>query len=64
MHLSLISARPVSVAIYDMSGKLNLVQKARKEKTTLDVSSLSAGMYFIELTDNSGKSSRMKFVKE
>lgn len=50
------------ISIKDISGKL-LINNSKNE-TTLDISRLTPGVYFIEVTTKSGKTSTKKWIKE
>jgi hypothetical protein len=51
------------VSIYNIQGQILLQQQIQKEKTELDVSTISKGLYFIKLSIGEGIVAK-KFVKE
>lgn len=63
--LTLKSENLTEIVIFDMTGKQVMSRKTTPaEHTALDVSSLSDGMYLINLVDNSGATSSLKFSKQ
>jgi hypothetical protein len=50
------------LSIYSIEGKLILQQALVKEKTELDVSTLTKGIYIMQVTENN-KTERVKFIK-
>ncbi|HET8572280.1 MAG TPA: DUF4465 domain-containing protein [Edaphocola sp.] len=60
--LHIVSKSPVDIAVYDLSGKCVLRQK---QTTTVNVTSLAAGAYFIRVADEAhGLAGIQKFVKQ
>lgn len=54
-----------SFEIFDVRGAKVLERKVKSETTTLNVSALNSGIYFVKLIDSSGKNSTVKkIVKE
>lgn len=54
----------LNLEIYDIQGKLLDKHIVSELETQLDVSKLSSGIYFIKLTEDSGASRTLRFVKE
>jgi hypothetical protein len=49
-------------SVYDLTGKL--IHEGSIQSSTIDVSELSEGMYFLYLTDNKNSSVMLRFIKE
>jgi hypothetical protein len=54
----------VSVSIINAIGQVLIEQKSYSDKASIDVSSLSCGIYFIKLVDKQGRSTVKRFIKE
>lgn len=52
------------IQLFDVCGKQLLSLKQEASATTLDIQSLSAGTYLLQLTDGSGRVVKKKFVKQ
>jgi lysyl endopeptidase len=52
------------IQLFDVCGKQLLSLKQEASATTLDIQSLSAGTYLLQLTDASGRVVKKKFVKQ
>lgn len=50
--------------IFDASGKGLLKGSSSNPKTTIDISTFTKGMYFIQIKESSGKNGVLKFIKE
>lgn len=64
--LSLGNVAPISIAVYDISGKIILSKidvLVKDSKTTIDLSDASKGIYFISINSNNGIISK-RIVKE
>ncbi len=53
-----------TIEIYNFEGQIILQQSLIPSTRTLDVSGLNSGLYFGVVTDETGKQSRIKFIKE
>lgn len=54
---------PVSARVYDISGRLKIINQTDREKE-IDIARLPAGMYLVKITDGkSGRSSSFTFTK-
>jgi hypothetical protein len=54
----------ISYEIVDMNGIVTLEEKSSSNTISIDISSLSKGVYFIQLTKIDGSTHKAKFVKE
>ena len=52
------------IQIIDINGKLALTQQLNDLNSSIDVSNLSNGMYFLHFKDESGLTASLKFIKE
>ena len=58
-----LATKPTTVEIYDMLGRLKISKsQGALEFTTLDVSNLSPGMYFVNITSGNQQQSK-KIIK-
>ena len=62
-QLNLIHANECTINVIDISGKIVLSKNISENNSTLDVSNLAKGFYFIRIEKN-GTVSNLKFVKE
>lgn len=63
-RLNIQAEQPISeIQIYDLSGKMVIEEKNRKELLTVDVAGLTKGMYTAVVTDIRGNRGVKKFVK-
>lgn len=52
------------VAIYNLAGQVVYTATSCNTGTTIDISSLKAGLYYAVITDTKGSNSQLKFVKK
>jgi hypothetical protein len=53
-----------NISIYDLNGRLVLVNNLDYGTQTLDVSNLTSGLYLINVVDEKGDTSSLKFIKK
>lgn len=63
LHIAMDRATESTVHIYDVSGKLILIDTIQNQTNIIDLKNLSKGMYFVNVT-SSEKSRTFKIVKE
>ena len=55
---------PATLSVYDALGQLVLQELAEVERTTLDISQLQTGVYFMEITTDSNEITVKRFMKQ
>jgi hypothetical protein len=62
-HIELDVLNNVTVAMYDLSGKLLQNSELTSGQQTIDVSNLTSGNYILNFINNEGQTSSIKFIK-
>ena len=54
----------MNVKVYDLCGKLLIAEQTEASATQLNIQAISAGTYFLQLTNDSGNVMKQQFVKQ
>jgi ELWxxDGT repeat protein len=63
LHISSKITAPLIMAIYNQLGQMVLSSKSNSATTLMDVSSLSKGLYFLNINTSEGNAQTIKFIK-
>ena len=54
----------MNVKVYDLCGKLLIAEQTEASATQLNIQAISAGTYFLQLTNAAGNVMKQQFVKQ
>jgi hypothetical protein len=54
----------MNVKVYDLCGKLLIAEQTEASATQLHIQAISAGTYFLQLTNAAGNVMKQQFVKQ